>query len=119
MRFQDMPYERVEYKEIEKAFQQIINNFDKATSGEEEYKVHKEYYVVMKIYETMMNIAGIRHDMNTKDEFYEKEQNHYDHISPKVENLNNQYCKKLYNSPHKEFLKKRLVQWLLRILNLD
>lgn len=108
MRFEEMSYERIEYKEIEKEFEQIINNFDSAVSGEEQFHIHQQYYELMKNYETMSAIASIRYDMNTKDEFYEGEQEHYDHISPQVENLNNQYRKKLYNSSYRSYLEKKI-----------
>ena len=42
MKFQDMPYERVNFEEVEKEFKEIMSAFDEAKNGEEQFEVHKK-----------------------------------------------------------------------------
>ena len=60
MKFEDMPYKRVEYEETEKEYRKIIEDFRKAGSGEEQFKVHERYYALNDRIGTMMTIAHIR-----------------------------------------------------------
>ena len=44
MKFKDMPYKRVEKEELEKALTGIMEEFKAASSGEEQFEIHKKYY---------------------------------------------------------------------------
>ena len=67
MKFQDMPYERVNFTEIEKEFRELIREFESAGSGQEQFEIHKKYYRLTGHVNTMMTVASIRHDINTAD----------------------------------------------------
>lgn len=108
MKFSEMPYERVDYEEIKREFNNLFTNFAKAKSGEEQFEAHKYFYHIMKNYETMSTIAMIRHDMNIKEEFYASEQDYYDNMSPQIDSLNNQYMKMVYDSPYRDFLENMI-----------
>ena len=41
MKFQDMPYKRVDFAEIQKRFQSLMEEFQNAKSGEEQFEIHK------------------------------------------------------------------------------
>ncbi len=104
MKFQDMPYERVEYAQAEKEYRQIIADFQAALSGEEQFKVHERYYALNNKVGTMMTIAHIRHDIDTTDEFYNGEKEYYDEIQPKLANLTVEYQRGMYESPYRSYL---------------
>lgn len=104
MKFKDMPYERVNYEDIEAKFNELIKEFDEAKSGEEQFEVHKKYYAFSGEIATMTTIAHIRFDINTTDEFYSAEQDYYNEIMPKVQNLMVSYMMKLYESPYRDYL---------------
>lgn len=105
MKFQDMPYQRVEFEEVEKEYRQIIDEFKSAESGEEQFKAHKKYYALSNKTNTMMTIAHIRHDIDTADEFYNQEKEYYDEIEPKLANLEVEYKQAVYGSPYREYFK--------------
>lgn len=65
MKFQDMPYERVDFDEVKKQFEELMAEFDAAKSGEEQFEVHKKYYELSGHVSTLMTIAQIRHDVDT------------------------------------------------------
>lgn len=108
MKFRDYPYKRIELEEAEKEFERLIQELDAAESGEEQFLVHQKYYKLKDKIETMSTMAGIRHDMNTADEFYNKEQDYYDSIMPKIQNMTAVYKKHLYDSKFRPYLEEKI-----------
>lgn len=108
MKFGEMQYERLEFYEIKQKFDELFERFGNAQNGEEQFLAHKEYYKIIDRYETMSCLAMIRHDMNTKDPFYEGEQEYYDDLAPRIEEFNNQYMKLVYASPYRDYLESKI-----------
>ncbi|MDF2541337.1 MAG: peptidase family [Herbinix sp.] len=108
MKFQDMPYERVDFDQVDDIFMQLIEELKAANSGEEVYEVHKKYYDLVDKVMTMATIGSIRHDSNTIDEFYEGEKNYYDEVMPKFEDSLSKYMKVLYESPYREYMEEKI-----------
>ncbi len=108
MKFNDMPYERIDFTKVESEIKELMKEFDEAKSGEEQFAIHQKYYKLTDHVATMMTLAHIRFDIDTKDEFYEKEQAYYDEKSPIYENLVLEYQKKLYQSPYRDFLESKI-----------
>ena len=55
-----------------------------------------------------MTIAHIRYDVDTTDEFYEKEHEYYNQKRPIYHNLTLEYEKKLYASPYRAYLEEKI-----------
>lgn len=108
MKFQDMPYERVEYNQVEKEYRKMIADFREARSGEEQFKVHERYYALNSKVGTMMTIAHIRHDIDTTDEFYNGEKEYYDEMQPRLANLTVEYQRGMYQSPYRSYLEEKI-----------
>ncbi len=108
MKFMDMPYERVDYEEVEKQMLSIMEEFKAAESGEGQFAVHEKYYAFSDKIMTNITIAHIRHDIDTTNEFYSKEQDYYDEISPKIANLQVAYQKLLYHSKYRDYLEEKI-----------
>ncbi|NBI90609.1 M3 family oligoendopeptidase [Lachnospiraceae bacterium] len=108
MKFQDMPYERVEYNQVEKEYRKMIADFRETRSGEEQFKVHERYYALNSKVGTMMTIAHIRHDIDTTDDFYNGEKEYYDEIQPRLANLTVEYQRGMYQSPYRSYLEEKI-----------
>jgi len=108
MKFQDMPYERVDFTQVEKEMKELMRLFEEAKSGEEQFAVHEKYYALTDRVNTLMTIANIRFDVDTSDEFYTKEHEYYDEKGPVYSSLVLDYQKKLFTSPYREFLEKKI-----------
>ena len=108
MKFTEMPYTRMEIGEIKNEFQKLMQEFDAAKSGEEQFSVHQKYYRLTDHAITQFTIAEIRHDIDVTDEFYSRERGYYDKVMPEYQNLVVEYQKKLYNSPHRVFLEEKI-----------
>lgn len=108
MKFKDMPYERVDFAQFEKEMHALISEFEAARSGEEQFAVHKKYYALINDVDTRLTIAGIRHDVDTADAFYNAEQDYYDENSPILNKLVNEYQTRMYNSPYRAYLEEKI-----------
>lgn len=108
MKFQDMPYERIDFTKVKEEFQRIMEEFDAAISGEQQFAVHQKYYELTDRVSTMMRIARIRYDIDTSNEFYEGEHRYYDEEEPVYNNLIVAYQKKVFQSPYREYLEQKI-----------
>ena len=108
MKFKDMPYERVDFTQVEKEMKELTMALGQAASGEEQFEVHKKYYALTDRVNTLMTIAMIRFSGDTTDEFYTKEQEYYDEQSPVYSNLLLEYQKQLYESPYRAYLEEKI-----------
>ncbi len=108
MKFKDMPYERVNVEEAEKEFKQLMEEFRAAKSGEEQFAVHQKFYTLQSRIYTNVTIAHIRHDIDTVDEFYSKEQDYNDQIVPTLDNLEVAYMREVYESPYRAYLEEKI-----------
>lgn len=108
MKFSEMPYERIDMKAVEAGYKDIIERTKKAVSGEEQFKIHQEYYKFMEDVSTNITLSSIRHSVDTADEFYEKENDFYDEVLPLISNLENEYAKVLFESPYRDYLEEKI-----------
>ena len=108
MKFKDMPYERIDFTQVEKELKQLTKAFEQAGSGEEQFAVHQKFYALTDRVETLMTIASIRFDGDTTDEFYLGEHEYYDQQGPVYYNLVLEYKKKLYASPFRAYLEEKI-----------
>lgn len=108
MKFQDMPYERVNVEDFEQKIKALIQRLKDAKSGEEQFEIHKEYYELNNRVQTMITIANIRHDVNTVDEFYKAEREYNDQQMPVLEDLSLTYSKTLFESPYRAYLEEKI-----------
>lgn len=108
MKFQNMPYERVDMEQLKKDFAQLEQDFEHANSGEEQFAVHQRFYHLTDHVMTEMTIAEIRHDIDMTDEYYSKEQDYYDENGPVFRNLMVSYQTKLYHSQFRPYLEEKI-----------
>lgn len=108
MKFCDMPYERVDFEKAKEELLGLMQEFQEAKSGEEQFEIHRKYYKLADRVSTQMTIASIRHDSNTVDEFYDEEKKYYDEQGPIYQNLILAYEKLLYDSPYRAYLEEKI-----------
>ena len=108
MKFSQMPYERVNFDEVERRLNELKEAFAAAGSGEEQFAVHQKYYELRSRTDTMMTLAQIRHDVDISDGFYKAEQDYYDEQGPRYFNMIIGYEKLLYESRWREELEKKI-----------
>lgn len=100
MHFQDMPYARVTYEELEGRYQELIRDFraaDDAAACLEVLRRRSQLRADM----TPIDLCYIRHDMNVNDPFYAAEQAYYDEIGPRLSDLSSQLDRLIVTSPYR------------------
>lgn len=108
MKFSQMPYERVDFDKVEEEFGSLMKEFQAAESGEAQFIVHQKYYELQKRTNTCITLAQIRHDVDITDEFYKEEQDYYDRMTPRYNNMVIEYQKLLYDSPYRDVLEEKI-----------
>ena len=119
MKFSEMPYQRLDREETEAAMHSLTQRQKEASGGEEQFEIHREYYKLNDHIRTCRTLAIIRHDINTADEYYEKEQKFYDEVRPVLENLDNEYHKVLWESPYRSYLEEKIGPVAFKNMELD
>ena len=102
MKFRDMPYERVNVADTRQKIEALIERIGRADSKEALLAVHREYTELLDEVMTNITLSGIRHSIDTTDEFYEKENDFYDENMPVLQDCQISYQRALYNSPYRD-----------------
>ena len=108
MKCSEMPYNRIDMDEVKAFFEKLIADSKNAKSGEEQFELHKKYYEFMSEIHTNRILGTFRHDCDTSDEFYTKENDYLDEIMPLISNLENDYSKVLFESPYRDYLESKI-----------
>ena len=105
-------------EQLEKKFDFLFNSFNEANSFEEQDRIMKEINNLRRDFESMANIVYIRHTINTKDEFYEKEQNSFNEAIPLYQGQVSKYYEILARSKFRKELEAKWGQQLFNIAEL-
>lgn len=81
-------------------------------------KLWEKFNTLRDAFETMATVASIRHTCNTKDEFYDKENDFLDEVGPLVTDAENKFCAAFLKSPCRAQLTQRLGSLLFLKLDL-
>ncbi|MBE5826073.1 MAG: M3 family oligoendopeptidase [Butyrivibrio sp.] len=119
MKCSEMPYTRVDMEEVKRFFEALISDSKKAASGEEQFELHKKYYSFTDDIFTNMKLAVFRHNIDTTEEFYSKENDYYDEITPLIMKYINDYMKVLYESPYRDYLEEKISKVAFKNIELD
>ncbi len=115
MKFSEYLYERPNMDEAKSIFADQLAKFEAATSAEEQNTVIAEINKVRSKFESLGAIAQIRHTIDTRDGFYEKEQAFLDEQMPHYEKLISDFYKALIGSKFRSELE---AQWGEQLFNL-
>lgn len=99
VKFTEMPYERVDFKELAEKINEFVEMQKAAKTFEEAKEVHEKYTKAVDHGMTMNTLCNIRSDIDTKDEFYSAEKDYYDEVGPLINEPKVAYAKALFESP--------------------
>ena len=107
MKFSEYKYQRPIKEEVFKKYQELLNKFVEADSFNKQDVIFQEINKLRNNIITQGTLASIRHSINTKDEFYDKENDFFDEFYPLFSNYENKFEKLLLNTKYlKEFKNK-------------
>ena len=98
-KFSELPYSRPDGERFCSAFSELAKRMDAAETLDEARSIIDEAQKLEAEIDTLQNIASIRHTIDTRDPFYEKEQEYFDNLAPLLEEKRNELNHALLHSP--------------------
>ena len=108
MKLSQIPYKRITLEEITEKMNSLTAEFDKAANAAEQLEIYKKFDEYSSDISTTFSLLNIRYTLNTADEFYSKEKDYLNEISPYVQQLVQQFNDRLLASKHRAELEKLL-----------
>ncbi len=99
--FKDIEYKRPDIEALRAAAAELGAQLEAADSFEEVEEIFFKAQDVICNVSTDMTVCSIRHDIDTRDEFYDKENEYLDSIAPQVEEIEIDFMRRLMNGPYK------------------
>ncbi len=112
MKFSEMPYERPDLEKIRTQAQEIQKAFTDADSAEAADEAFCAFDTLMCHADTLMSLAYVRHSIDTTDEYYEKEVEYIDEISPVVTEIQQNFTRLLVESRFRKELSEKYGELL-------
>ena len=106
MKFSEMPYSRPDMEALAAATTQTLEAMKAAPNAAGQIAAYDAYEKKMQTAGTMQQIAYIRHTINTKDEFYNAENDYMDEIGAKLQELTHRVNTALLESPYRAELER-------------
>ena len=106
MKFNDFKYERPNYNNVKNILEDLILELKKADTWNDAKNAINKIYDVRSEIESAREIATIRYTINTKNEFYEKENEYWDEYSPLYEEINSKFYEVLVNLKYQDEIEK-------------
>lgn len=119
MKFSEFKYERPNIKEIKGKFNILLEEFKNSDTLEKQNKIMEDINKLRSEFESMAQIAEIRHTIDTTDKSYEEEQDFLDINMPLYEEVISDYYKVLTSSKFKEELEAKWGTQLFDIAELS
>lgn len=107
MKFKDFEYVRPQMDNFTQTFRQLLEQFEQVTTFAEQDKLFQRINDMRTEFSSMYNICHIRHTIDTKDKFYEEENNFYDKNMPNFQGLNTLFYQKIIDSPFRKELEEK------------
>ncbi|MDR2590931.1 MAG: M3 family oligoendopeptidase [Oscillospiraceae bacterium] len=108
MKFSQMPYERPDVEKLTTESETLINAVKNAKSATEVLELHKDFTKTNKNLYTLNALVYIHHSLNTKDEFYDKENDFFDQTGPIFTKMGLGFYSEIVKSPFRAELEKEL-----------
>lgn len=119
MTFPEFPYQRPDMSQIKAEFTIALQAFQQAVSLEDAVAAFDRIYQLRSEFQTMYNIAYIRHSSDTRDEFYEAENNFFDEQLPIFEELKTDFYRALLDSSWRQALEEKYGEQLFAIAEMS
>ena len=104
MKFKDFKYEHLSYEEMAKGFEELLGRLKEAHEAKDFMAIFKKINAYRGHIYTMTTLCEIRHLVNTKDEYYAKEQDYWDETLPLLQVYENELSTIVLNYPKREEL---------------
>ena len=119
MKFSEFPYQRPDYEKLMEQISELTQKFQNASCAKEQLAVMKELEQLRIRTATQETICNIRYTVNTKDEFYHKEHEYNESMSPVLQEKLQEFNKVLFESPFRKELEEEYGTLLFKNIEID
>ncbi|HHB78995.1 MAG TPA: M3 family oligoendopeptidase [Saprospiraceae bacterium] len=119
MQFKDYLYSRPDIELFTSDFEQLMDAFAKAEKAQDQLDFLQKINNLRNSFLTMYNLAFIRHSINSKDEFYERENQFFDENSPKYDEQNSRFYQLLLESPFRKIIEQKFGQQFFNLAQMS
>ena len=99
MKFSEMPYNRPDPEAVKSELAALTERLKNAGSYAEAREAFLEKEEAEKTVDTMSTLAYVRHSIDTRDEFYDKEIEFWDEVEPELEEYQQAWIDAMLESP--------------------
>ena len=118
MKFTEIPYERADTALLTAKTEQVTEKISSASDAKTVLAALREFEDATRRYETMATVAYVRHTVDTRDEFYEKENDFYDEFGPLFQEKTQNLMLAVYSSPFRKELADELGEVFFKDIEL-
>ncbi|MCS6928767.1 MAG: M3 family oligoendopeptidase [Saprospiraceae bacterium] len=116
--FENFTYARPDIQSLTEEFNTLLSSFEQASDGETQLAVLERINALRRHFSSMYNICYVRHTADTRDPFYDAENQYFDQTLPAFEALNDRLYRALLASPFREALQQRFGAHLFTLVEL-
>lgn len=114
MKFNEMPYSRPDIEDLKAKLVVLKEKIEKAENAKDIISAYTEVCGLSEEYSTMGSLAYVRHTIDTRDEFYDKENDFFDEVGPQVTDAFQGISKAMVKSPFRAELEQRYGELLFK-----
>lgn len=119
LKFEEMKYERPDVEDIRKRIIDFKDEFESADNAQKQIDIIYDFAQLNREFDTNLNLVSVRHSIDTRDEFYDKENEYWDENSPLVLETSNLMYKAIFNSKFKDELIEEFGQHYFDLMECD
>jgi len=119
IKFNDMPYERPDMEAAKAQIKECAEAFRAAGSAEQAKQILIDYDKIQRHVESMATLAQIRHSIDTRDEFYDKEVEFWNAAGPELMEYSEMWTKALLATPYREALAEEFGEVIFKNAELE
>ena len=99
MKFSEMPYSRLDTEALKRELQSLVSRLQSAENYQQAKSLFMEKETLEKHLMTQSTLAQIRHDIDTRDSYYEEESRFWNQVLPELEEYLQSWTRAMLDSP--------------------
>ena len=107
MKFSEIVYTRPDVAAVCEKAAALTEKLKNAKRAEEQIEIFEEFEKISSAFSTSATVASIRHTIDTRDKFYEEENDFFDNNSPLIQEKAQEFMNTLLDSPFRKELEEK------------
>lgn len=118
-KFKDLKYIRPDFDKVKAEFSSLTEKMKNATSYEDAKKIYREFEAVSSDVQDAYTIVMIRHTVDTRDKFYDDENEYFSAVSPEISPYIVEFYNALYDGKFRNDFEGEFGAQMMRSIELE